>query len=202
MNGRATATRRVAVLGTYSSGSTAVAGCLHHLGVCMGRRFYRDFYEPEWLSEQLRQWWNEPHLVERSSAQERVDLLKAWIEDMERDTPGSVGAKHPLLSLCGPDLLAAWGQQTRFIWTTRPLEKAIHSLAKRNWWTHPESIQQRLWTAVTQFFQAQAHLQIEFAAMMNDPRTEVLRLVEYLELQPTPEQFDAAIASVQPTSRE
>ncbi len=30
---------RVAVLGLYSSGSTATAGVLHHLGVCMGRQF-------------------------------------------------------------------------------------------------------------------------------------------------------------------
>ena len=101
---------RITVLGTYSSGSTAVAGCLHHLGVGMGRSFFGSFFEPTWLSAQLRRWWDEPHLIERVSASERVRMLRHWIEDQEHDSTAAHGAKHPLLSLCGADLLEAWGK--------------------------------------------------------------------------------------------
>ena len=56
---------RIAVLGVYRSGSTAVAGALHHLGVDMGPPFFEGFYESAGLSKQLRRWWDEPRLVEK-----------------------------------------------------------------------------------------------------------------------------------------
>lgn len=63
--------KRIAVLGLYRSGSTMLAGTIARLGVYMGKEFYMDFYEPEWLSRQLRSWWNEPYCEATVSADAR-----------------------------------------------------------------------------------------------------------------------------------
>lgn len=82
---------RVAVLGPYSSGSTATAGLLHHLGVCLGRQFRGDYVEPRWLSDQLRRWWNEPDLREVVAREERVGQLSNWVQDLETTGAAAVG---------------------------------------------------------------------------------------------------------------
>ena len=194
--------RRVAVLGLYSSGSTAVAGCLHHLGVVMGRRFFANYYEPDWLSARLREWWDEPHLAESVGRAERVHILRAWVEDLERGGADLVGAKHPLLCLCGPDLVEAWGDQVRFVWAYRPLENSVRSLTKRGWWADPVGIQRRLWQAVTEFLSGREHLRVEFAALMADPAREVRRMAEYLGMDPPPGRLAVAAGNVRPTSTE
>jgi len=195
---------RVAVLGLWRSGSTAVAGALHHLGVEMGSPFFQNYYESLWLSLKLRAWWNEPEITEKTHASKRVRTLKRWIQKQESKGSKCTGVKHPLLSLCGPDLLRAWGPSVRFVWTCRPLEKSINSLVRQNWW--PSSIseqsQRALWAATTTFFADHEHLRIDFAQMMADPQQQVLRVAEYIGLKPTAEQIAAATNYVQPTSKE
>jgi hypothetical protein len=192
---------RVAVLGLYSSGSTAVAGCLHHLGVVMGHQFWGNYYEPAWLSAQLRAWWDEPRLVERVGRADRVRVLREWVEGLER-TAAWVGAKHPLLCLCGPDLVEAWGADVRFVWAYRPLENSIRSLERRGWWPDAGAVQRRLWHAVTEFLADREHLRVEFADLMDDPARQVRRVADFLGLEPSAEQVAAAVASIRPTSTE
>ena len=121
---------RIAVLGVYRSGSTAVAGALHHLGVDMGPPYFEGFYESAGLSKQLRRWWDEPRLVEKVGRAKRVRVLEQWIKEREAGGVRWVGMKHPLLSLCGDDLVQAWGEDTRFIRCCRPLEDSIDSLKR------------------------------------------------------------------------
>jgi hypothetical protein len=202
---------RIAVLGLYRSGSSAVAGILHHLGVNMGPPFYQnvaestfhEFYESAWLSQQLRTWWSEPEITEKIRAAKRVRVFKRWIQNQERNGSKWIGMKHPLLCLCGPDLLQAWGQSMRFIWAWRPLDNSINSLVRLNWWTSDKSEQSQrtLWTATTKFFADREHLRIDFAAMMADPRQQVVWLIDYLGLEPTENQIVAAINYIQPTSK-
>ncbi len=152
--------KRIAVLGLYNSGSTAVAQMLHRLGVNMGAPFWEcsdegspnNFYEPNDLSWHLRRWWDEPKAVERVPAPERIRFLRSWAALQECVQPGPLGAKHPLLSLCGDDLLAAWGPQTRFLWCWRPLDQSIAQLLKRRWFKgFAESLQRRLWRSLNDF---------------------------------------------------
>jgi hypothetical protein len=203
---------RIAVLGLYRSGSSAVAGILHHLGVNMGPPFFgeshqnsiHDFYESAWLSQRLRIWWNEPDIIEKVSQRKRVKVLRRWIQDQERSGSKWIGMKHPLLSLCGPDLVEAWGSSVRYIWTCRPLENSIKSLRKLKWWSDERSdrTQQLLWAAVTEFFAKQEHLRIDFADLMANPEQQIDRLIDYLGLAPTDQQIAAAKVYVQPTSKE
>ncbi len=90
LNARRPATR-IAVLGLYRSGSAAVAGILHHLGVNIGPPFFgeshpnsiHDFYESAWLSQQLRIWWNEPNISEKASQRKRVKVLQRWSQKIK-----------------------------------------------------------------------------------------------------------------------
>lgn len=189
--------QRVAVLGLYSSGSTATANVLHCLGVKLGRELFGDYFEPKWLAEQLRLWWQEPDLIERVSRRQRVAALASWLCDLAGEEQTCIAAKHPLLTLCGTDLLEAWGPQTRFIWTWRPLADSIASLKRRGWWPGKEqAVQTRLWNAAEAFFTVQPHLRIEFGDLLCDPQREVERLIEFLKLEPTDTQRTTAVAAV------
>lgn len=196
---------RIAVLGTYRSGSSAVAGVLHHLGVDMGGPFWQPltpgaplYYESGSLSGQLRLWWEEPALREKTPKAERIPLLARWVKDREQAGAPHVGAKHPLLSLCGDDLLEAWGGATHFLWAHRPLEESIRSLTALGWWPgSEETVQRRLYDAASRFLQQRPHLRVEMADLTSQPSREVERILQYLQVAPNSEQIRAAVSSIQ-----
>jgi hypothetical protein len=192
---------RIAVLGVYRSGSTAVAGALHHLGVDMGPPFFEGFYESAGLSKQLRRWWDEPHLREKVSQARRVRVLAQWIQEREQGGARWVGMKHPLLSLCGEDLVQAWGEETRFIRCCRPLADSIDSLKRLGRTVNGEFLQGTLMAALDRFFAGREHLAVEFADLMANPRREVGRLINYLHITADAERIESAIRFIEPGSR-
>jgi hypothetical protein len=193
------AATRLAVLGLYRSGSSAAAGVLHHLGVEMGAPYWMDNYESARLAKRLRRWWHEPDLHERFPPAERVRKLSDWISFLEAGRATHVGAKHPLLSLCGDDLVAAWGPAVRFIWTWRPLDESIASIRRTDWWwakPKGETVQRRLWDEVNRFFAGREHLRVDFSDMLTDPAREIRRIADYIDLAPDDVRFAAALASI------
>ena len=194
------AATRVAVLGLYRSGSSASAGVLHHLGVDMGPPFSMDHYESARLAKRLRHWWHEPDLKECYPRTERVRKLRDWVSFLEAGSATHVGAKHPLLSLCGDDLLEAWGPAVRFIWTWRPLDESIASIRRTGWWPEPygEKLQRHLWDEVNRFFAGREHLRVDFADMLANPAREIRRIADYANLPPDDDRFATALASIQP----
>ena len=192
---------RIAVLGVYRSGSTAVAGALHHLGVDMGPPFFEGFYESACLSEQLRRWWDEPRLREKVRQAKRIRVLAQWIKEREQGGAKWVGMKHPLLSLCGEDLVQAWGPETRFIRCCRPLEDSINSLKRLGRTVDGEFLQGTLMAALDRFLAGREHLAIEFADLMGNPRREVDRLIEYLHLTADAAMIESAIRFIEPGRR-
>lgn len=195
--------RRIAVLGLYNSGSTAVAGVLHTLGVNMGPPFWAEFYEPCDLSWHLRRWWREPFAVEDVAMRQRVNCLRKWVELQECLGDAPVGAKHPLLSLCGPDLLDAWGEDTLFIWSYRSLEQSTEGLKRRRWWPGEEGkLQRRIWEALHEFEGSGARIwRIEWPRLKADAAWGARELADQVGIQPTAEQMEAAAAIVNPKKR-
>jgi len=193
---------RIAVLGLYNSGSSVLAGMLHRLGVHMAPPFWGDFYEPYELSWHLRNWWNEPHLCESTAPEHRVCFLRHWIELQESTAEGYVGAKHPLLSLCGPDLLAAWGADVRFIWSYRSLEDSIRGLKRRNWFPgHEDRVQRHLWDALEAFERSHVALfKIDWLRVKANPQRGARELAQAAGLEPTDAQLDAAAGIVRPSA--
>jgi hypothetical protein len=192
---------RIAVLGLYRSGSTAVAGVLHHIGVDMGAPFFGGYYESEWLSKQLRKWWDEPHLREKVGQAKRVRVLAEWIQEREQGGAKWAGMKHPLLSLCGDDLVQAWGEDTRFIRCNRPLEESIESLKRLGGRVDSDLVQRTLLAGLDRFFAGRQYLQIDFLDMMSDPGRQIERLLEYLQIKPDADKLAAAVQFVQPGKR-
>lgn len=182
--------KRVAILGTYRSGSSIISAMLNAMGVDMGAPFWRDYFEPEDLVPALRRWWREPDMVADEPASNRVLLLRQWLES--RRATDWVGCKHPLLCLSAQDVLRAWGNGSKFIWCHRPLQDSITSLAKLNWWPDPARIQETLYSAADSFFPRPNGLVIEYDDTITDPNKMVLRLIDFLNLSPTPEQIAAA----------
>ena len=192
---------RIAILGVYRSGSTAVAGALHHLGVDMGAPFFEGFYESAGLSKQLRQWWDEPRLREKVGQAKRIRILAQWIEEREKGGAQWVGMKHPLLSLSGEDLVQAWGPETRFVRCRRPLQESVDSLKRLGRTVDGEFLQGTLMAALDRFFAGREHLSIEFADLMSNPRREVERLMDYLHITADAERLAAAISFIEPGAR-
>jgi hypothetical protein len=99
--------RMVAVLGPYSSGTSAVAGMLHQLGISMGGAFQesdevndRGSFEAVGLADLCRKFFDEPWLTEQVRPELRTKLLRIWAANRRdyRDHPDKLaGAKHPLL---------------------------------------------------------------------------------------------------------
>lgn len=187
-------TERIVVTGLYRSGSTAIAGVLHRLGVDMGSPFFGDYYESSFLSANLRYWWQEPFLIERIFSAQRIWLLNQWISQPNKIKLKAVGAKHPLLCLCSEDILSAWGQNTKFIWAYRSLDESIASLAKQGWW-HPlecRRVQEILWEEANAFFSKNEHLRLEHEALVKEPVGQIKRMIEYLHLSPNDTEVRAA----------
>ena len=175
-----------------------MAGVLHHLGVDMGAPFYGGYYESEWLSKQLRKWWNEPHLEEKVGQAKRVRVLAEWIQEREQRGAKWAGMKHPLLSLCGEDLVQAWGEETRFIRCNRPLDDSIESLKRLGGRVDSEFVQRTLLAELDRFFAGRQHLQVEFADMMNRPGRQIERILEYLQIEPYGDKLASAVQFVEP----
>jgi len=194
---------RIAVLGLYRSGSTVVAGVLHHLGVDMGAPFYGGYYESDWLSKQLRIWWNESGQLEEKVLQpKRIKIFSQWMQKRERAGAQWVGMKHPLLSLCGDDLLQAWGEETRFIRCCRPLVESIESMKTGMGYKGDAELRQRtLLDALDRFLGGRPHLEIHFSEIMAQPEREVGRLIEFLRITPEPQRISLAIQSITPGTR-
>lgn len=201
---------RIAVVGLYNSGSTALAGMLHRLGANMGRPYWgnsdpnsRDnFYEPYDLSWHLRNWWNEPQIEVRVDAAHRISFLKHWIELQECLGSSAVGAKHPLLSLCIGDLVDAWGVETRIVWSYRTLTESIAGLTKRGWFRgYEQQIQQHLWGALQTFKMPDVCLlRLNWAQVKEDPAWAARELARFADLTPSAVQLRDAAAFVRRTT--
>src|SRR5579884_182841 len=199
---------RIAILGLYNSGSTALAGALHRMGVHMGQPFWyssverakNNFYEPWDLGCQLRCWWNEPDLRENAPRPIRIACLANWVHLRQCYYLSAVGAKHPLLCLCGDDLVTAWGADTIFLRACRPLEDSIERLRVRKWFPQrEEKLQRRLWQALEEFCARQPHLPIEYRRLRSDPAAVLRDVAGYAHLAPTASQLAAAEAFIDRT---
>ncbi len=188
---------RIAVLGLFNSGSTALAGVLHRLGVNMGGPpFHMQFYEPEDLAAKLRLWWSEPELVESAGLDERVRFLTEWIERKEREGFTEIGIKHPLLCLSALDVEKAWGPGVCYIWSKRDLIDSIGGLERRHWYANPAAMQLRLWDALIDFVATRQHLRVSYTELVGNPHRTIEQLVQELGLTVSDRKIERAAMTI------
>lgn len=150
--------------------------------------------ESQPLANELRQWWDEPFLVNLVAPIEKQRYLTRWIQGLESRGAAAVAAKHPLLSLCLADLRAAWGENVRILWSHRNIEDSIKSLRRMNWgWPTIERIQQTLWSELDKPENRDFLLKVHYEKLVESPSVEIDKLIDGLGLLPSKEQRDTAI---------
>lgn len=214
----------VAVVGLHSSGSSATAGVLYHLGVHLGNEL-AGFYGKD---------------PDKSCGFEAVGLMRVcqtaipleasgfnrgpkWIRNnlgrfinekrREAEAKGTVaGGKHPLLCRMGPQLQAICRDQLHVLHIDRPLEESIASLLRRtgNAKTGSAKIEGHMrWLnqgkqAFLAVVPSERRFDLNYADLLADPVGKVNEIVQWLAplgLDPTPEQIAKAVAYVDPNKR-
>lgn len=202
----------VAVLGTFRGGTSCVAGVLHALGVDMGTGWRprktnpRGTFEDAALGRLCRRAFQEPGLIERMPPGRRIGRLRRWLR---RRTAGVstlvIGAKHPSLCLCVPQLLAAW-PAVRLIAVDRPAEESVASIAKamRSWTPEQaEANTRRMIETRDRDIMASGHSvhHIAYHDLLRDPTQEITRLIEFLDLDIDETTKEKAVATIDPALR-
>lgn len=198
----------VAVVGVFRGGTSCTAGVLHNLGIVMGNYFRRPntnnprgFFEAEQLAKICRQSFQEPLMAEKVRRPQRIEMLAEWAANM-RDKHKWCGGKHPTLSLMVPDIIDAWGRDTKFIAVDRDIQKVLASLQKLKWgWC--DTAKQH--TCPTMYARRDKDLEsvssnnilrIQYETLVSSPEKVVQEICSFLEYSPTEDQLEKAISHI------
>ncbi|QNN24030.1 hypothetical protein HED60_17720 [Planctomycetales bacterium ZRK34] len=198
--------------GLHRSGSSALAGVLHHLGVHLGNKL--GGYEPAGGFEAVTL----AHLCERAYPFPATELavprpqlvrdLSSFVQEKRREAHWKntlAGGKYPHLCAMGGELKEACGDGLRLIHINRPLDESIASLKKRsarsNDWLRitdeqAEAVQRWLWERKAALLEGVDHLTVEFDDLLSNPAEQVERIIQYLNLTPSEDQIARAIGHV------
>ncbi len=193
----------IPVLGSWSGGTSVVAGILKILGVHMGNLFFptSDWrtlcsYESLSLRSLLCHYYSQETLQPIRSLQGLEADLRHWYncrQQEAKDRP--IGGKHPLLCLCIPQLVKAWSVQKCLV-VRRPLADIESSIKRRRWpflkSTHPR----QLFRLIDQHLTGHDYLELEYNQLRADPGPLIEAMIDYLGLEVKPSQMDQAIAFV------
>ena len=143
--------------------------------------------------------------------------LKAWVvarkSEAVRDRTVA-GGKYPHLCRFARHLHTAIGPSLRIIAVDRPIEASIRSLQDRSrrhpgeWFAASDVECERLQHSLLEYREAficehpdvPVH-RIDFAKLTEDPEGEILRLVDFLGIEPTLEEINSAVSHVNPQLR-
>lgn len=202
----------VFVIGLHRSGSSATAMILHKLGVSMGDKIggYEGRNGGGGEASGLAR------LCESAARFPKVGIgnpgrahrrLGEWIRGRWRRSGAGriIGGKYPHLCAMGGMLKKVCGDRLRVVHCDRPLEDSIDSLIRRSevcegWLNQPpqkcRAVQEWLHDEKEKFLATldQSHVfNVEFDTLMSDPKKIVDALIEWLGLEPTDEQYEAAV---------
>lgn len=204
----------VAVVGLHSSGSSCLAGVLHHLGVHLGNRLRGHYgsdpqtscgFEARALATLCQRairfpttnWAQESSTIRRS--------LKQWIsgrqrEAFKRDT--IAGGKHPHFCRLGDELMAACGPPLMIVHSNRPIAESIESLLRRSGMRHSRAAhiahQMWLWDGKTIILGKWPHCTVNYHDLLAKPDKQIERIVHFLGINPSEECMTRAATYVKP----
>ena len=117
---------------------------------------------------------------------------------------GPVGAKHPLLSLCGPDLAAAWGKGLHVVsasgpstslWTDCSIEDGSRATKR--------SLQQKLWDVLHEFGRSHPGIvKLDCGRVRSDPDWAARELASLAQVGASAGQLKAAAEFVRAPSQQ
>ena len=214
----------VAVVGLHSSGTSALAGVLHHLGVWMGGKLIGYYgndpdtncgFETRELQTVVRSvihWPLTSTSLNHNGIGKRLKPYVAAVKyEAAQNGSAIAGGKHPMLSMMGIGLEQACGDSLIVVDSHRPLEESIASFIRREGLRPADRRfssaqlkfhQEWLWEKKQAFLARHPnHLRVAYGDLLNSTRDEVDRIAGHLKLQPTPEQIEKAIAWVDPSKQ-
>jgi len=203
----------VAVLGLHRSGSSCMAGIVHSLGVHMGNKFTGceadGGYEAQDLARMCEKYMPFPGVSVKLSAREIRSRLNNWIHarQVEAEQQKTVaGGKYPNLCTMGEHLRHVVGDQLYVVNISRPLEESIQSLIKRSGRRHRheslKKLQRLLMNKKIAFLKTARHVvTVEYDDLLKYTEREVRRIAEFLPIEATEENIQAAIKYVKPEKR-
>ena len=208
----------VAILGIHSSGTSATAGLLWHLGVDLGDKLVGYYgsrpgkncgYEAIGLVGVVRKAVKWPETHHNMSDNIMKTALRRWYMHRQRTTAKNgklPGGKHPLMCAMSKAFRDVCGDSLKVVHVNRPLEESIESFVKRESRKYPadqlEAHQRWLHLQKEEFLlEYPNHLTVEYSDLLSEPQEQAERVIEYLGLAPSEEQLKAAIRSVRPEKR-
>jgi hypothetical protein len=209
----------VFVVGLHSSGSSAMAGVLYHLGVHMGNKlggYYGNKpdrscgYEDQNLADFCDEAVPSRSVEMNCSLLEAKQFLNKWIIRRRREAwwLGTIaGCKYPKLGPMADVVREIVGPELRVIDINRPLNESIASLVRRDAHTDPKLLaahQTWLWNGKLRFLASlppETIMQVEYAHLLKQPEQVISNVVEFLKLVPSLKQVTKAVAYVDPDRR-
>jgi len=209
----------VMVMGPYRTGTSCVAGILHHLGVHWGSQVGpgdelnpKGYFEDLKFANLVRTLYCEGEFQKTGKVDEslwveesgRRRWLKEWFDGVKGEGKWKfAGAKHPMACLAGEDLINALGGNLHVIATNRQLDDTVASMSKTRW-THGASIDRdmivSLFTRRDEFLERfkPPVLWLDHDGIQRDPRLAVEAIWDFLRIPVTCGQFRSAISFVTP----
>jgi len=187
----------LAVIGLHSSGSSALAGVLYHLGCHLGNKlggYYGNDPEGSCGFEAV----GLAELCERAIPFPTVDYarkrgqiwsaLRGWINEKRREAAkaGTIAAgKYPQLCRMGNQLVSICGEHLYLLHIDRPLEESIESLARRTKKSREEAAAHQKWLEegkrqLLARVPKERQLTVAYADLVSSPEKEARRVAEFL----------------------
>jgi hypothetical protein len=204
----------VAVIGTQSSGSSAIAGVAYHVGVWMGDdlggRYGKDpddqcGFEDRALWQLVKEHvkFLDDRILRRRLF---LDGLAQRINQLQRQAARRnqiAGMKLPRLSRLGTELIELVGRPNLWVIDCdRPLEDSVKSLQRRQPnRRNAAELQQWLWDGKKTFLAqvpAERKLAVPYYNLLADPEAWARKIAAFLHLTPTDAQVLKAVQIVHP----
>jgi GR25 family glycosyltransferase involved in LPS biosynthesis len=200
----------VPILGLHSSGSSCLAGVVHALGIHLGNVLNGNF-EPNFMHHNLCRAMQE-HIWSTQILPQNLGWLEGWVNSRKAEAKRKhvlAGAKHPLMLVSVDQLINAIGDNSKIIFSERPLEDSIRSMIKRGQRQRikqpPEVLeahQRWLWKHKEEVAEAfPEHLRIDYYEVLENPVREAEKIAEFLGVVPSEEVLSEVIARVKPEKR-
>lgn len=211
--------RFVAVVGLHSSGSSALAGVLYHLGLHLGNKlvgFYGSNpekscgFEAIGLVQICVDVAPYPSTTIRRPMPSVEARLRKWIQQRQAEavTRNTIAAgKYPLLCRLGSPLVNICGQNLLVVHIDRPIEESIASLVRRDKKLAEPAIRaHQEWLdagkrELLANIPANRQITVQYTDLLANPIQEIDRLASFLQISPTEAQRAKAASYVKPEKR-
>lgn len=189
----------VMVLGLHNSGSSALAGVIHKLGVSMGDLWAPAAhdkngggFEARYLAKLCERLMPFPSTQLKVPERAVAPALLKWMNSRKGIR---LGMKYP--HLC---YFAQFLPDVQVIHADRPLAESVRGLQRRERGRTCErkcrTIQTYLEGHKRAYLQSHDHLNVKYADLLKDPRGQIERLCHYLDISPTETQMEEAEAHI------